>query len=199
VSSFNVGNPTPQMMVLGLVIQEADTVSGVARRMADRFEVARFPAGSAYDNVPSLAKKGYVRLVAKGPPDEPTQDRYAATPAGVEYFRGWLRSTELPPMIRDALQFKLEFVGHEDIAGLLKLVRAQEEIYTAAFDFARGRVLREQRSRRAKTKPVDARTKLQSIQYKDEAALWGLMSKRLENLGEELEKLLEEIASGEVA
>jgi hypothetical protein len=61
------------MMVLGLVIQEADAVSGVARRLADRFEVARFPAGSAYDNVPSLAKKGYVRLVAKGPPDEPTQ------------------------------------------------------------------------------------------------------------------------------
>lgn len=186
------------MMVLGLVVQEADTVSGVARRLADRFEVARFPNGSAYDNLPSLARKGYVRLISKGPPDEPTQDRYAATPKGAEHFRGWLRSTELPPMIRDALQFKLEFVEDEDIAGLLQLVRAQEEIYTAAYDFARARVLREQRSRRAKNKPVDAQARLQSIQYKDEATLWGLMSKRLEHLGEELEKLLEDIASGEV-
>jgi DNA-binding PadR family transcriptional regulator len=199
VSSFNVGNPTPQMMVLGLVIQQPDTVSSVARRLSDRFKVARFPDASAYDNMPSLAKKGYVRLVAKGPPDEPTLDRYAATPEGVEYFRGWLQSTELPPMIRDALQFKLEFVADEDIAGLLELVRVQEEIYTAAYDFARARVLREQRSRRAKSKPVDARARLQSIQYKDEATLWGMMSKRLEHLGEELEKLLEDIASGEVA
>jgi DNA-binding PadR family transcriptional regulator len=199
VSSFNVGNPTPQMMVLGLVIQQPDTVSGVARRLADRFEVARFPNGSAYDNIPSLAKKGFVRLIAKGPPDEPTQDRYAATPEGVEHFRRWLQSNELPPMIRDALQCKLEFVEDEDIAGLLQLVRVQEEIYTAAYDFARGRVLREQRSRRAKNKPVDARARLQSIQRKDEATLWGMMSKRLEHLGDELEELLQDLASGEAA
>jgi DNA-binding PadR family transcriptional regulator len=188
------------MMVLGLVIQQTDTVSGVARRLADRFQVARFPNGSAYDNLPSLARKGHVRLIAKGPPDEPTQDRYAATPKGVEHFRGWLQNTELPPMIRDALQCKLEFVvEHEDVAGLLQLVREQEEIYTAAYDFARARVLREQRSRRAKNKPVDTRARLQRIQHKDEATLWGLMSKRLERLGEELEELLEDLASGEEA
>jgi DNA-binding PadR family transcriptional regulator len=199
VSSFNAGNPTPQMMVLGLVIQQPDTVAGVARRLADRFNVARFPVGSAYDNLPSLARKGYVRLISKGPPDEPTRDRYAATPEGLEHFRGWLQSTELPPMIRDALQCKLEFVEHDDIAGLLQLVREHEEIYTAAYDFARARVLREQRSRRAKNKPVDARARLQTIQHKDEATLWGLMSKRLERLGDELEELLDDLASGEVA
>jgi DNA-binding PadR family transcriptional regulator len=187
------------MMVLGLVIQQSDTVSGVARRLADRFDVARFPNGSAYDNLPSLAKKGYVRLIAKGPPDEPTRDRYEATPDGVEHFRGWLQNTELPPMIRDALQCKLEFVGREDVVGLLQLVREQEEIYTAAYDAARARVLREQRSRRAKNKPVDTRVRLRRIQHKDEATLWGLMSKRLERLGEDLEELLEDLACGEVA
>jgi DNA-binding PadR family transcriptional regulator len=96
--SFNVGNPTPQMMVLGLVIQRRDTVSGVARRLSDQFAVARFPLASAYDNLPSLADKGYVRLVERGPPGESTLDRYEATSEGVEYFRAWLRSTELPPI-----------------------------------------------------------------------------------------------------
>ncbi|HEY3828240.1 MAG TPA: PadR family transcriptional regulator [Solirubrobacteraceae bacterium] len=199
MSSFNAGNPTPQMMVLGLVIQESDTVSGVARRLVDKFNVARFPGGSAYDNLPSLAKKGYVQLIAKGPPDEPTRDRYAATPKGIEHFRGWLQNTELPPIIRDALQCKLEFVGHDDVAGLCQLVREQEEIYTAAYDAARARVLREQRSRRAKNKPVDTQARLRTIQRKDEANLWGMMSKRLERLGEELEELLKDIPPGEVA
>lgn len=185
------------MMVLGLVIQQSDTVAGVARRLADQFSVARFPNGSAYDNLPSLARKGYVRLIAKGPPDEPTRDRYEATPDGVEYLRAWLRGTELPPMIRDALQCKLEFVEHEDVAALLGLVREQEEVYTAAYDFARARVLREQRSRRAKNKPADARSRLRAIQHKDEATLWGLMSKRLERLGDELEELLRDLAPGE--
>ncbi len=187
------------MMVLGLVIQQADTVAGVARRLSDQFNVARFPVGSAYDNLPSLAKKGYVRLISKGPPEEPTRDRYEATPKGVEHLRGWLLSTELPPLIRDALQCKLEFVEHEDVAELLQLVREQEEVYTAAYDFARARVLREQRSRRAKNKPVDARSRLRSIQHKDEATLWGLMSKRLERLGDELEELLADLASGKAA
>jgi DNA-binding PadR family transcriptional regulator len=197
VSSFNAGNPTPQMMVLGLVIQQSDTVAGIARRLADQFSVARFPNGSAYDNLPSLARKGYVRLIAKGPPDEPTRDRYEATPPGVEHLRAWLRSTELPPMIRDALQCKLEFVQHKDLAALLQLVREQEEVYTAAYDFARARVLREQRSRRAKNKPVDTRSRLRTIQHKDEATLWGLMSQRLERLGDELEELLQDLAPGE--
>jgi DNA-binding PadR family transcriptional regulator len=185
------------MMVLGLVIQQADTVAGVARRLIDRFAVARFSGGSAYDNMPSLASKGFVRLIAKGPPGEPTLDRYEATPEGVKYFRNWLLSTELPPMIRDALQCKLEFTEREDVTALLGLVREQEEVYTAAYDIAHARVLREQRSRRAKNKPVDARARLQTIQHKDEATLWGLMAKRLEGLGDELEELLDELARDE--
>jgi DNA-binding PadR family transcriptional regulator len=185
------------MMILGLVIQQQDTVAGVARRLADQFAVAQFPKGSAYDNLPSLAKKGYVRLIARGPADEPTRDLYEATPAGVEHFRTWLRSIELPPIIRDALQCKLEFTEREDLAALVRLVREQEEAYTAAYDSARVRVLREQRSRRAKGEPVNVRARLRSIQNKDEAALWGLMSKRLERLGSELEELFGESAPSE--
>lgn len=187
------------MMVLGLVVQQPDTIAGVARRLIDEFEVARFPGGSAYDNMPSLASSGYLRLIAKGPPSEPTLDRYKATPAGVACFHDWMRDTELPPMIRDALQCKLKFVEREDVAELLRLVREQEEVYTAAFDVARARVLREQRTRRAKENPVDTQARLQIIQHKDETRLWGAMSKRLERLGDELDELLDDLALDEAA
>jgi DNA-binding PadR family transcriptional regulator len=196
--TFSSGELTPRMMVLGLVIQQRDTVAGVDRRLADQFASARFSRGSAHKNLPSLAEKGYVRLVRKGPPDEPTLDCYEATPKGVELLRGWLRHTEMPPAIRDALQCKLEFLEREDLAALIQLVREEEYAYTCACDIARSRVLREQRSRRAREMPVDWRVRLGGIRSKDEATLWGLMSQRLERLRDELEELFDEISEGVV-
>lgn len=197
VPAFNAGDPTPQMMVLGLVIQRQDTVAGLARRLADQFASARFPRASAYNNLPRLAGKGYVRLVEKGPPGEPTRDRYEATPEGIERFRRWLSSTELPPIVRDTLQCKLELLAREDLSALVRLVREEEEAYTVACDTARARVLREQRSKRAQGESADWRLRVRSIQNKDEATLWGMMSKRLERLGDELEQLLDDIVPGE--
>ena len=194
--TFSSGDLTPRMMVLGLVIQQPDTVAGVGRRLADQFASARFPRSSAHNNLPSLAAKGYVRLVAKGPPDEPSLDRYEATPAGVELLRGWLRRVELPPAIRDGLQCKLEFLERRDLATLIQIVRGEEDAYTSACDTARARVLQEQRLRRARGKPRDWRLRLRGIQSKDEANLWGLMSGRLKGLREELEELLAESAGG---
>jgi DNA-binding PadR family transcriptional regulator len=101
--AFNVGDPTPQMMVLGLVIQRQDTVAGVARRLTDQFASARFPKTAAHGNLPRLAEKGLVRLIEKGPKGESTRDRYEATPEGIEHFRDWLHSTELPPIVRDGV------------------------------------------------------------------------------------------------
>lgn len=195
MTMFSAGDPSPRMMVLGLVIRQEDTVAGVDRRLADQFASARFSRGSAHKNLPSLAEKGYVRLIENGPPQEPTLDRYEATPKGVELFRGWLRHTELPPAIRDALQCKLEFLEREDLAALIEIVREEEEAYTVACDIARSRVLGEQRSRRARPKPADWRVRLRSIQSKDEANLWSLMSQRLERLHDELEGLLDEISN----
>jgi DNA-binding PadR family transcriptional regulator len=194
---FSTGDTTPQMMVLGLVIQRQDTVAGVARRLADQFASASFPRGSAHGNLPRLAAKGYVRLIEKGPPDEPTQDRYEATSEGIAFFRKWLRHTELPPVVRDALQCKLELLERADLAALIRLVRDEEKAYTAACDIARARVLREQRSKCAQSEAVDWRVRLRGIQNKDEVNLWGMMSKRLERLGDELEKLLGVISLGE--
>jgi DNA-binding PadR family transcriptional regulator len=179
------------MVVLGLVIQRSDTVAGIARRFNDQFASARFSKATAYNRLPALAEQGYLRIVAEGP--EPTLNRYAATRQGVAYFRKWLHSTELPPIIRDVLQCKLGFLERGDLQDLIRLVNEEEQAYTAAYAIARGRVLREQRSRRIKGKPVGYDARLTSIRNRDEAALWGMMSKRLERLGEELEELLHDM------
>lgn len=150
-----MGNPAPRMMVLGLVIQRPDTMASVARRLADQFASASFPKTSAYGNLRRLAKEGYVRVIAQGPPGKPTLNRYEATPEGIDHFRQWLRCTELPPIVRDATQYKLELLGgHEELAALIRLVREEADAYTVACDRARARVLREQRSRRAQVESV---------------------------------------------
>jgi hypothetical protein len=194
MSAFSSGDLTPRMMVLGLVVQQDDTVAGLGRRLADQFASARFPRNAAHKNLPSLAEKGLVRLVEKGPAGRSSLDRYEATPEGVGMFCGWLRHTELPPVIRDALQCKMEFLERDDLSALIQIVREEEQAYTSACDIAHSRVLREQRSRRAKPEQVDWRVRLRGIQTKDEANLWGLMSQRLERLRGELEALLEEVA-----
>ncbi len=187
---------SPKMMVLGLVVQQEDTVAGVARRLNDQFPFARFPRTAAYKNLPILADQGYVRLVEKGPPNESTLDRYGGTPEGAQLFHGWLVQPELPPGVRDVLQCKLEFVAREDLLAFLRVVGQEEEAYTSAYDSAHTRVRREQRSRLARGKPVDWHARLRGIQNKDEATLWNLMSKRLGRLREELEELLGEIPNG---
>ena len=130
-----------------------------------------------------------MRLIAKGPPDEPTHDRYAATPKGVEHFRGWLQNTELPPMIRDALQCKLEFVEHEDLAGLLQIVRGEEQAYTCLRFRPCPSLAGTALARAQQAGGHAGQTAGYPAQRRSDAV--GVMSKRLERLREELEELLE--------
>jgi DNA-binding PadR family transcriptional regulator len=171
MSQLSAGDPTATMVVLGLVVQRSDTVAGIARRFNDQFASARFSKATAYNRLPALAEQGYLRIVEEG--SEPTLNRYAATRQGVAYFRKWLRSTELPPIIRDVLQCKLGFLQRGDLHDLIRLVNEEEQAYTAAFAIARGRTLREQRSRRIKGQPTGYDARLTSIRNRDEAAFVG--------------------------
>jgi DNA-binding PadR family transcriptional regulator len=192
MSTLSSGDLTPRMMVLGLVVQQPDSVAGVARRLTDQFASARFPKTSAHTNLPSLAAKGYVRLLEHG--RKPSLSRYEATPAGVAHLHQWLLSSVRPPMIRDAVQCKLELLEREDLTALIGVIRGEEEACRQACNSAHGRVVGEQSSRRARSAHVDWRVRLRAIQSKDEAALWGMMSQRLEHLREALEELEQDIA-----
>jgi DNA-binding PadR family transcriptional regulator len=194
MSMLSSGDLSPRMMVLGLVVQQPDSVAGVARRLADQFASARFPKTSAHTNLPSLAEKGYVRLVEVG--KKPSLNRYEATSKGTAQLHQWLLSSTRPPIVRDAMQCKLEFLEREDLAVLIQIVRGEEEACRHACNNAHGRVVGEQSSRRARGAPVDWQVRLRGIQSKDEAALWSMMAQRLERLREELEELEQDISTG---
>ncbi len=191
MAAIAVGETSPRILCLGFVVQKEDTMRGIDRRLNRAFSSARFTRGSANKNLPSLAAEGLVELIAKGA--ERSLDRYRATAKGIEYFQEWVRQTELPPAVRDALQCKLEFLELEDVPDLIEAVRDQEEAFRAATDIASERLHTEQRARRARRrrgKPDDWRLDMSIIKSKDAVNVGGFLAERLEVLREELEELL---------
>ncbi len=177
---------TPRIAVLSLVVQEPDTVAGVSRRLKEQFPAAQFPESSAHNNMRSLAQTGHIRLVEEGA--EPPLNRYEATTAGDELSRRWLLSS-LPPMMRDPLQGKLAFVGSEQIAALIRLVREEEQAFTIEYDQVQSRWLKHKRFRDDLLR-ADWRAELQAIKLKDEVDLFGVMVMRRKKVRRELEELL---------
>jgi DNA-binding PadR family transcriptional regulator len=189
---LSVGGLAPRMLVLGLVIQQEDTVAGVDRRLADQFASARFTPGSAHKNLPSLAEAGHIRLSKPGPPDEPTMGVYAGTPGGVEFHRRWLLRRERPLGIRDVVNCKLEFIEPGDLPRVIEDIREQEEECRRACDAAHA-VIGEHRSRRVQRKPVDWRARMDMIRSKHGATEWAKIADCLETTREDLEELYREI------
>jgi len=178
---------TPRIAVLSLVVRQPDTVAGIGRRLKEEFPAARFPESSAHNNMRSLAESGYLRLVEEG--TEPSLNRYEATAAGDELSRRWVLRASLPPMMRDPLQGKLAFVGPEQVAALIQLVRKEERAFTVEYDQVQSRWLRHKRFREGLTE-IDGHAELQAIRLKDEVELLGMMVLRRKKVRTELEELL---------
>jgi hypothetical protein len=175
------------MAILGLVIQEADTAAGVGARLVERFPRARWSRSVAHNDLPSLARQGLVRVVQRGA--RPSLDRYEATPAGVEQFRGWLRASSMaPPMLRDALSAKLAFSQREDLPRLLEAIREEERICIAEFEAAQMRLGAARRlGQLGPANGSDWAGRVQNAVMTDEAMMWGQRAKRLQCLRQELE------------
>lgn len=190
------GEMSSSMAVLGLVVQQPDTIAGVAFRLSETFPRARWSPGAAHSNMPNLAKQGLLRVAREGP--EPTQDRYEATPRGVAEFRQWLgRSNSLPLALRDGLQAKLEFLELEELAGFIETVRRTERNCRSEYAAAHGRwkAFSGLSSSDAPEPGQALRHTLKAVQLMDEVMLWGAQAKRLANLRSQLERLLENMSS----
>jgi len=191
------GEVSSSMAVLGLVVQQPDTIAGVAFRLSETFPHARWSPGAAHSNMPNLAKEGLLRVVQAGP--EPTLDRYEATPEGIAEFRRWVgRSTSLPPTSRDGFQARLEFLELEELSALVETVRVAERGCRAEYAAAHGRwkAFTNLGPPSGRGGPEQAfKHKLKGVQLVDEVMLWGAQAKRLGNLCGRLESLLEEANS----
>ncbi len=189
------GDLTPQMMVLGLVAVQPGTIADTQRRLADRFPWAVFPKNAAHGNLPALAELGQVRLVEKGA--EQSGDRYEITKAGIERLRRWVISIPPPPAIREPVHGKVEFATFEDLAALVRIVRALEVACRAAHDDAHERLLEQQRLRMtlgSKDWRADLSRTLTEVHLEDVTGIWSDLADRRQLLGDRLEGVLERFA-----
>jgi hypothetical protein len=194
------GDLPASIAILGLLVERGDTAASVGMRLNEVFPRARWPRNVVHGNVPSLLKQGFVRLVAKGA--EPAFDRYEATEQGIAHFRAWVtQSMTLPPVLRDGLQARLRFAEREELQSLIATVRESEDACSMEYAAAHARLKRTTRMQRRRGRAqMDWRAKLELIQLSDEVMLWGMMARRLQRLGDELEGLLEDgVASFESA
>jgi hypothetical protein len=198
---------TPQMMVLGLVAEEAGTVADVQRRLSGIFRSAAFPPNSAHSSLPTLVKKGYVRLIdhsgeSSGDPyevrlvGEGSDDYrvYEVTRAGLKHIREWVRSSPPPPAMREAIHGKIEFATLDELAEVMVMVRAEARECQLVSDEAHERMLSEQRNRvvRRKERRGWAETlddELSDAHLADITLMWDDIAARRRKLGERLEEI----------
>jgi DNA-binding PadR family transcriptional regulator len=173
--------------MLGLLVQEPDTIASLAGRLAERFPNECWSRSSVHKNMPSLVNRGLVR------PTEASRGRvlemYEVTDEGFAQFREWLRhSTEELPALRDAVRARLELAKEEDLPVLLEAINEETAICVGQYEALRGRYVAECRlGRLGAAGDQDFRTRVRGALLVDEIILWGSRVKRLQRLRKELE------------
>jgi hypothetical protein len=185
------GDLSASMVVLALIVQEPDTASNLGTRLGKKFPQARWSRNAAHNNIPSLAKQGLVRLVAKGA--KSSLDRYEATPDGVVRCRQWVRGLAMePPVARDSVQGMLRFSTLEDLPAIIRSVRAEEDHCASEFGKAHADEMKA-RLLISQEKELDYDVKIERILLADEAAFWGGVSVRRKRLRAQLERIVAEL------
>lgn len=183
---------TPQLVVLGIVAERAGTVSDIQRRLSDLFCSADFAPNSAHGRLPTLAEKGYVRLVEKGV--EQAGDLYEITKLGIEHLREWVLSQPPRPAMREPIHGKVEFATLDELAEVIIIVRAEVRSCQLASDEAHERMLSEQRSRvaaRGKRKgwQQELDDELSTAHLEDVTLMWDEIADRRRKLADKLEAI----------
>jgi len=196
MAALALGDASAPIICIGLLRQKPDTIRGLNRRLKLKFASADFARGSASKSIPGLLKAGLVELVVKG--DKPTLDCYRITHAGEAHFLNWLRRTELPPIVRDVLQCKLEFFELAELPHVIEGMEEQAIAYGAAADIAHETLQNEKRLRRQREKrgqPPNFQLELNIEKTKDLANLGIAMRDRLNDAVEGLKELKERFSA----
>lgn len=185
---------TPQIAVMSLVSQQPDSVSGISRRLRQKFPAAQFPESTAHNNVRKLLEGGYLRLVEKG--SRSSLDLYEATEEGDELARRWRLRAVIPPKTRDTMQGRLAFTeGTAEVRTQIAVVREEESAFRLQYDEAYTRA-HSQKVFRDTLPGIDVRAELDAMRLKDEYELLMVMARRCMKLREELELLLARLDKG---
>jgi len=119
-------------IVLGLLVERPDTCYRLDKRLGEMLGSAQFSRGTAARAVRRLLERELIRpahserrehlAVVEGR----RKTIYEPTPAGVEYFREWLRASTQTPPVREELHAKIALWGAEDLPRLIEIVREAE-------------------------------------------------------------------------
>jgi hypothetical protein len=188
MASARPGDFPASMAVLGLLIQQPDTIAGVSLRLDAQHPNARWSKSIVHNSVSSNVEKEYLCLAHAGA--ERSLDRYEATPEGREHFRSALRrSSATLPAMRDALRAKLKYVdGPDELSSAIEDIREQEELCALEREAAVARYRDARRLGRLNLSDErDWRTTVDRALLIDEVNIWHERSKGLRRLREHLE------------
>jgi DNA-binding PadR family transcriptional regulator len=192
MSTRRTGELTASIAMLGLLVQQPDTIASLAGRLAERFPNECWSRSSVHKNMPSLVGRGLVQPTRLG---EGTVELYEVTEEGFEQFREWLRrSSEELPALRDAVRARVELAEADDLPMLLQAINEETAICIEQYETLRGRYAMECRlGRLGSDGDRDFRTRVRGALLVDEIILWGSRIKRLQRLRRELEGPQEEV------
>lgn len=176
------------MAVLGLLVQQPDTVAGVALRLEQEYPAARWPRNIVHNTLPSLLDRRLVMMAKRGA--ERSLDRYEPTEVGEERFAEWMReSCAVLPSVRDAMRAKLRYVECQDqLASIVEDIREQQDLCVVAAETAMLRYRRAQRSGRlGAVDGADWRLRVRRALMLDEVSFWHQRARALQRLREYLE------------
>jgi DNA-binding PadR family transcriptional regulator len=195
-----LGDLPVSMAILGLLVEQPDTGSGLGARLDARFPRGAWPRNAVHGALPGLLREDAIRVVSQHPSDKRSLHGYEATDCGVAKLRDWIRtSVTLPPSLRDELQGKLLFATEDDLRVLVGELSILETACVAEYAAARNRRDQASRLRQRLTKqgrPPGWAMRIREVQLADEAIVWGQRVKRLQELREHIEDLLQEVDGG---
>jgi DNA-binding MarR family transcriptional regulator len=180
------------MAVLALVVQQPDTRSKVAARLAQEFAHAGWSRSAAYGNLDSLERQGLVRKAAHG--GRASCVLYEVTVKGAAVSARWVCGSDAKlPVARDVVHGRLRFSAPEVLPAIIEALRAEQEHCAKEYGRAHGEAAQ------ARWSPVSRRehapgcgAEIARFLIADEAAFWGALAQRRQRLREQLENLLEE-------
>jgi hypothetical protein len=127
------------LVVLGLIIQQPDTIAGIGLELEKEFPSTRWPGNIVHSSLDSLLKSGYVRKARSG--SARGLEVYEASAEGTQHFHGELhKSGPVLPGLRDALRMRLRFIRtQEDLEIIINDFRDHVKLCLRESEAARSR------------------------------------------------------------
>lgn len=177
------GELSASTAVLGLLIEQSDSIAGLARRLPERFPRAGFNRNAAHKALPSLERQGLVCVVERG--RVRSLDLYGATPMACGAYREALRASAAAlPTVPDGLRAWLEQVGDEaELCEFVAVIEQLEAACSMEHDAARKRFRANRQLQTLRGTSVEGwQERVERALMIDSVVVWAWHARRLQRM-----------------